>query len=54
MSITVGEISGGGIAESKEMNIQYFEAIALQKYSNHIKNLPLSTNTNRKASIIKL
>ena len=54
MSVTVGEISGGGIAESKEMNIRYFEATALQKYSNNIKNLPLSTNKNLKAIIIKL
>ena len=65
MSVTVGEISGGGIpwqasnlrygiAESKEMNIRYFEATALQKYSNNIKNLPLSTNKNWKAIIIKL
>jgi len=54
VSVTVGEISGGGIAESKEMNIRYFEATALQKYSNTIKNLPLSTNKNWKAIIIKL
>ena len=36
------------------MNIWYFEATALQKYSNNIKNLPLSTNKNRKAIIRKL
>lgn len=48
MSVTVGEVSGGEIAESKEMYIQYFDSYFPPKNSNNIKNVP------RKAVITKL
>lgn len=54
MNITVVEISGGGITESKKIYTQYFDSYCPPKKSNQIKSVPLNTNKNRKVITTEL